>query len=62
MAQQPYAEDWTPVGPGLVHSPKQDLWYDHNKQRVYDRRSAMHNGIIGIGAQLKEVISEVNSV
>lgn len=52
--QQPHATDWTTIAQDLQYSKKLDrYWY---KGRIYDERSANHNGIIGMGARLKEII------
>jgi len=55
---KPYATDWKVINEGLEYSEEKDLyWY---KGRVYDELSANHNGIIGMGAVLKQSIKEAN--
>jgi len=56
MAKRQYANDWTEHSPGVEYSKDLDLYY-HNG-RHYDRLSASHNGIIGLGALLKTIIKE----
>jgi hypothetical protein len=53
---RPYADDWRRINPDTEYSPSQQLWYHNN--RTYDRRSAEHNGIIGLGAELKRLLGE----
>lgn len=57
--KKPYASDWTVINyAGVQYSETlQRYWY---KDRVYDERSAAHNGLIGMGAQLKQAIQENN--
>ena len=42
------------VGDGLWFCEKLDLWWKDGK--VYDRLSAAHNGLIGVGATLRKII------
>jgi len=51
---KPYADDWEQIRPDLQYSKSKDLYWHNGK--VYDQLSASHNGIIGAGFQLKEVI------
>ena len=54
---KPYAKDWKHIRPDLEFSvSKQLYWY---KGRVYDQLSASHNGIVGVGHQLRELIKKV---
>jgi len=55
-ARKPYADDWQSLGDGVEYSPHLKLYWC--KGRVYDELSAMHNGIIGPGAQLRRIIAE----
>ena len=58
MSKKPYANDWVTVYEGLQYSETRKLyWY---RGRVYDHRSAAHNGLIGAGYVLKEVIKHEN--
>lgn len=52
---KPYASDWVTLRKGLEHSTHLELYWCNNK--VYDELSASHNGLIGLGHQLKEVIN-----
>jgi len=54
MAKKPYAQDWTIIRDDLEFSSTLQLYY--YKGRVYDQRSAAHNGIVGAGYRLKEII------
>lgn len=56
---RPYAEDWEDLGNGLSYSPHLELWYKDGM--VYDELSANHNGIIGMGAQLKTIVRSTNA-
>lgn len=49
-----YASDWVTLGKDLEYSKELDLYY--YKGRIYDERSARHNGIVGEGAQLRRLI------
>ena len=52
--KKPYANDWEKIRDDLEYSPSLKLyWY---KGRVYDQLSASHNGIVGAGHQLREII------
>lgn len=51
---RPYASDWEDVGEGIQHSPSLELWWRGGK--VYDRASAQHNGIIGLGRDLADML------
>ena len=57
--KKPYADDWVKVRDDLEYSPRLQLYW--HKGRVYDQLSASHNGIIGAGHQLKEVIRHDHS-
>jgi hypothetical protein len=54
MRMKPYATDWVTLHRGVEHSIQLGLYW-HNNQ-VYDELSASHNGLIGLGHQLKEAI------
>ena len=51
---KPHAIDWKEVRPGVEHSKQLQLYYYMNS--VYDELSASHNGLIGPGFVLKEVL------
>lgn len=53
---KPYARDWKFHSPDVEYSEDLGLFY-HNF-RVYCELSAHHNGIIGEGAKLKELIKD----
>jgi len=57
--RKPYATDWVEVSPLVEYSKQCDLYWHAGV--VYDELSARHNGIIGLGAQLKEIIKCNNS-
>jgi len=57
--KKPYTTDWIETSP-LVEYSKQCGLYWHAGV-AYDELSAIHNGIIGPGAQLKEIIKCNNS-
>lgn len=46
------------ISPGLWFCEAKGLWWKDGM--IYDELSAQHNGIIGAGAQLKNMIKEVN--
>jgi hypothetical protein len=46
------------ISPGLWYCEKRNLWWKDGT--VYDELSANHNGIIGAGAQLRNIIKETN--
>lgn len=50
--------DWEDYSPGVEYSPSTKLYWANGKG--YDELSAYHNGIIGLGAQLKEIIKKEN--
>jgi hypothetical protein len=58
--KKPYASDWKVINyAGVQYSESLDrYWY---RDRIYDERSANHNGLIGMGAQLKDLIKENNN-
>ena len=47
------------ISPGLFYCKKKHLWWKDGV--VYDELSANHNGLIGMGAQLKQVIKDINA-
>lgn len=49
---------YTHLGEGLYYCENMNLYWEGG--RVYDERSAQHNGIIGAGKQLKEIINDHN--
>lgn len=53
--KRPYATDWVKINDNVEYSKELNLYW-HNK-RVYDELSATHNGLIGLGAQLKKAIT-----
>ncbi len=46
------------LGGGLYHCPSLSLWWKNGV--TYDELSASHNGIIGMGAQIKQMIRSHN--
>ena len=52
--KKPYATDWIQVNKDTQYSESIQLYWHNNG--VYDRLSAMHNGIIGAGAEFKELL------
>jgi hypothetical protein len=52
---KPYAPDWKELHPGVQYSEECDLYYAN--KRVYCELSARHNGIIGTGHKLKEMLN-----
>lgn len=54
-----YSDDWVTVSDGVQYSAHNHLWLCNGK--VYDERSARHNGIIGMGKDLRERIKTYNS-
>lgn len=58
MAQRKYASDWKMVGEDLYYSQELGLWWKDG--RHYDKLSAEHNGIIGMGAALRRIVKETN--
>lgn len=57
---RPYADDWQRIHEDLLHSPSLGMWFVVSTQRNYDETSAQHNGIIGQGARLKELLKNHN--
>ena len=57
LNNRPYARDWTRINNDLEFSSTLQLYY--YKGRVYDQLSASHNGIVGAGAQLKDLIKRI---
>jgi len=51
---KPYADDWKVVSKGVEKSKSLGLYFKDGK--VYDERSASHNGIIGLGVTLREIV------
>jgi len=47
------------IYPGTWYCEKKQLWWKEGV--VYDKLSANHNGIIGVGLQLKSIIKQSNS-
>lgn len=56
MSKQHFASDWITIREGLQYSKEQNLYWFNG--RVYDERSAQHNGIIGLGFQFRETIKQ----
>lgn len=54
--KKPYASDWAYLCHGVEYSQELDLYWFEG--RVYDERSARHNGIIGAGRDLRQIIKE----
>ena len=62
---RPYATDWEVINPtfknkgsiaALSYSPSLNKWY--YKECVYDELSARHNGLIGPGAQFRQLLQQ----
>lgn len=51
MGKLQSAQDWEFYSEEVEYSPSTDLYW-HNDS-IYDKLSALHNGIIGLGAVLK---------
>jgi hypothetical protein len=56
MNRRPYASDWKEVRWDLEYSAELNRYW-HNG-RLYDELSASHNGLTGLGRQLKDIIKE----
>jgi len=59
MSQKPYADDWKKISPNVEYSKTENLYWSN--KTVYDELSANHNGIIGAGAHLRNIIKEANA-
>ena len=55
MSKRKYAKDWQKISDKLSYSIELGLYYYCGQH--YDERSARHNGLIGAGTQLKEVLN-----
>jgi hypothetical protein len=57
--KKPYAQDWKIVhaGESLEYSAQLMLYWKDGM--VYDYRSAAHNGLVGKGKQLTEIIRSI---
>ena len=60
VQKRPYASDWISIREGLYYSDESKLYWDSKSNTVYDERSAKHNGLIGIGAALRDMIAAAN--
>ena len=60
MSNRPYSNDWESYSDNVDYSPRLGLYWSNGT--IYDELSASHNGIIGMGAQLKQVIKEHNEI
>jgi hypothetical protein len=58
---KPSANDWKVVAPDLEYSDHRKLYWVPSTGKVYDERSARHNGLIGAGAQLRALLQGLNS-
>jgi len=57
--RRPYASDWILISEGTYHSSESNLYWStrvNPKGCIYDERSANHNGIIGMGLDLRRII------
>lgn len=52
-----HAQDWEFHSEGVEYSPEKDLYWANN--RIYCPLSASHNGIIGVGRELKDLLKQV---
>lgn len=55
-SRKPSAGDWVRLDEDTEYSKYLNLYW--HKQRAYDELSAKHNGIIGTGRLLKQIIKE----
>lgn len=55
---RPYSDDWVDLGGGICYSEKLHRWWDG--KTIYDELSANHNGITGMGASLKKMITNLS--
>jgi hypothetical protein len=57
--KKPFASDWITINDeGPQYSPTLDRYWFQG--RVYDERSAQHNGLIGAGALLRQITKQTN--
>lgn len=59
MSNKPYASDWEEIGNGVQYSAELKRWFKDDT--TYDERSAIHNGIIGAGAELRNILKQTNT-
>jgi hypothetical protein len=57
MSCKPYANDWKRLDEHTEFSESANLYY--HRGRVYCPQSASHNGIIGAGRQLADMLKSV---
>lgn len=53
---KPIANDWERINERTEYSEFLNVFWANGK--VYDNRSAVHNGIVGPGAQLKQILKQ----
>ena len=53
---KPYANDWADFYGPIQYSESLELWWDTNEFIIYDLTSAMHNGIIGPGRNIRVIL------
>jgi len=61
MNKQPYANDWKSINKHTQYNESKKLYWstqENPKGSVYCQLSADHNGITGIGLQLKTMLEE----
>lgn len=58
--RRPHASDWAQTSPDISHSESLQLWYSKGNKMAYDRTSADHNGITGMGSDLRNRIKGDN--
>jgi hypothetical protein len=51
-----HANDWVKINKNTKYSKERNVYW--HKNRIYCPLSAAHNGIIGVGAQLKAILNE----
>jgi hypothetical protein len=56
--RRPLQDDWVQVHSDLQFSAKSQLYWVPSTRKVYDTLSANHNGIIGVGALLRNIIKK----
>jgi hypothetical protein len=67
IPKKPYADDWRAVGLHVHSGTAYPVEYSKHlklywwRSLAYDERSANHNGIIGTGNSLQQMIQETNN-
>ncbi len=58
--KKPYATDWKQINADIEYSKYLHLWWSNENKKYYDELGAHHNGITGMGAELKLRLLECN--